>query len=343
MFSSEKDSPLVTILVPFYNDEKYAERCVKSILAQDYKKLEVILVDDGSVDETYDILRKFEDSDERVKVIRQKNRGVSAARNTALNVASGEFVCLVDQDDEIDTDYVSYYVGIIGKSDIALTPQPYKFNEENRDNKNIIEDDEVYDCSGESAAEKMLYYNFVIAPWNKMISRNLIEKNKIRFHEELFGGEGFVFSVECFLAARRVTVGSRKVYNYRVDNLNSGMTRFSTRIVESSLIAQSYLRDLASGKSPELMKACRYANWHTNVDCFNMMRGCKVVKKYPEMYKQLKTVCRRDALVGLGAPIKLKEKLKGIMYFVSPVIAAGVINKMRLRKFTVDKVPPPQN
>lgn len=337
MSSSKEYNPLVTVLVPFYNDEKYANKCINSILAQKHKNIEVILVDDDSTDNTYKILKEFERKDKRIKVIHRENGGVSAARNTALDVATGDFVCLVDQDDEIDPDFVSYYLGIIGDSEIALTPQPYKFNDDNRTEKKDVREDVVYVCSGEEAAEKMLYYKFVIAPWNKLISRELIEKNKIRFHEELFGGEGFMFSVECFLAAKKVTVGARKVYNYRVDNSNSGMTKFSTRIVESSMLAQRQLRKLISEKASNILKACRYANWHTATDCYNMMIGCRVTKKFPEMYRKLKKICRRDAPAGFTAPIKMKEKMKNFGYFISPGLSARVINRLRLRKFTVEE------
>ena len=327
---------LVSVIVPFYNDEKYAKKCVDSILKQDYEKIEIILVDDGSTDNTSKILREMSLNDKRIKVISRENGGVSVARNTALNVATGDFVCLVDQDDEIDPDFVSYYLGIMNDSEIALTPRPYKFNDENRDKKDIDKSDKVYFCSGEEAAEQMMYYNFVIAPWNKLISRKLIEDNRIRFKEDLFGGEGFMFSVECFLAASKVSVGSRKVYDYRVDNADSGMTKFSTRIVESSMGAQQKLRKLVAKKAPDILKACKYANWHTATDCFNMMIGCKVTKKYPEMYKEVKRISKKDAPSAFFAPIPFKERMKGFMYFVAPVLTAKIINGLRLRKFTVD-------
>ena len=336
MSSSPEEQPLVSIVVPFYNDEKYARKCVGSILKQNHKEIEVILVDDGSTDDTLRILKEMEVRDKRIKVIQRKNGGVSAARNTGLEAATGDFICLVDQDDEIDSDFVSYYLNIIGDADVALTPQPYKFNDENRDKKDLDKTDQVYACSGENAAKQMMYYNFVIAPWNKLVSRDLLEKNKIRFDEDLFGGEGFMFSVECFLAANKVSVGSRRVYNYRVDNADSGMTRFSTRIIESSMDAQKRLKKLVLEKSPNLLRACRYANWHTATDCFNMMVGCKVTKKFPKMYKEVKGVSRRDASSAFFAPIPLKEKIKGFMYFVAPVLAARIVNKLRLRKFTTD-------
>lgn len=330
------DRPLISFIVPFYNGEKYAESCVRSIMEQDYKNIEIVLVDDGSTDSTFNVLSKLHAEDDRIRVYKIKNSGVSAARNVALDKVKGDYVCLVDQDDEIEPNYTSYYYDIISKNmaDIALTPQPCKFTDERRRvNKNS--NDGNYCCSGVSAAEKMLLYKFVIAPWNKMISRDLIEKNKIRFRDELFGGEGFVFSVQCFLAAGKVAVGSEMVYNYRVDNPNSGMTKFSNRIIESSITAQQLLLGMVKKRAPEIENACKYSNWHTYVDCLNMIVGCSARKKISDTeYKNIKKVCKKEALWASRVDIPKKEKLKALLYAVSPVLAAKIINRLRIRKFT---------
>ena len=91
-------SPLLSVIVPVYNVEEYLGRCVDSILAQTYKHLEVILVDDGAKDKTPEICDKYKD-DPRVTVIHQKNRGLSGARNTGLKELFGKYVLLVDSDD----------------------------------------------------------------------------------------------------------------------------------------------------------------------------------------------------------------------------------------------------
>ena len=102
----------VSFIVPFYNGEKYANECVHSILDQDYSNIEVILVDDESTDGTLSVLKKLASEDKRVRVVQRKNGGVSAARNTALDLATGDYICLVDQDDKIDPDY-NQIVGLL--------------------------------------------------------------------------------------------------------------------------------------------------------------------------------------------------------------------------------------
>lgn len=97
---------LVSIIVPVYNTEKYLHRCIDSILGQSYRNLEVILVDDGSYDNSKIICAKYAVIDKRIKVICQENAGVSIARNTGLDVAEGKYICFVDSDDYIDSELI---------------------------------------------------------------------------------------------------------------------------------------------------------------------------------------------------------------------------------------------
>ncbi len=330
----KNENPLVTFIVPAYNCGKYIKQCIDSILGQSYKNLELIIVDDGSTDNTADVMRKYTDND-RVLCLYQENKGVSVARNKALDLAKGDYVGFVDADDYIDTDYLSYFMELIKEhmADIALTPQLYKFNA----NKNLIKKDEKLDArviSGEMAACDMLYYNFVISPCNKLISMELIEKYGIRFDENLRFGEGFNFSLDCFQRAKTVVVGNRKIYNYRVDNPQSVMTKFSIEMVDGSFAAQERIKKHLVEPNKDILRACKYANWHTCCDLLMAMIGCKVTKKFVKRYKKVKGIARRDALCAFGAPVPLKDKVKGILFFISPVITSRIINRTRIRKFT---------
>ena len=88
--------PLISVIVPVYNIEKYVRNCIESILAQSYKNLEVILVDDGSTDNSGKICDEYTDRDSRIRVIHKKNAGLSEARNSGIDVASGRYFAFVD-------------------------------------------------------------------------------------------------------------------------------------------------------------------------------------------------------------------------------------------------------
>ena len=107
--------PLVSVIVPIYNVEKYLRRCVDSILSQSYQNLEVWLVDDGSPDGCPAICDEYARKDNRVKIIHKKNGGLSDARNVAIDVASGEYICFVDSDDYVASTYVETLYALIDK------------------------------------------------------------------------------------------------------------------------------------------------------------------------------------------------------------------------------------
>jgi len=111
---------LVSIIIPCYNVGSYIEQCIDSILSQSYKSLEIIVIDDGSTDNTGEILKHYNDS--RLKIIHQKNAGLSAARNTGLKVAKGKYIAFVDGDDFIEPGYIEKLVKTLeqNKSDISI-------------------------------------------------------------------------------------------------------------------------------------------------------------------------------------------------------------------------------
>ena len=115
-----KNNELISVIVPVYNGQKYIDICVKSVLNQSYKNIELILVDDGSTDDSYKVLEKWKEEDSRVKVIKKENAGVSSARNAGIEAASGAFVTFIDVDDFIENDFLDYYYNMIKKLDAFI-------------------------------------------------------------------------------------------------------------------------------------------------------------------------------------------------------------------------------
>jgi glycosyltransferase involved in cell wall biosynthesis len=315
-----------------YNGEKYIKECIDSIINQDYENLEIILVDDGSPDNCGKIADDYALKDSRIKVIHQKNAGVSVARNNALDMSTGEYVCILDQDDVISKDYVSYFYNLCKNynAEIALTPTVDKFFDKIKED---TRKDSVKVLIGEEVAIEMLYHKIVIAPWNKMISRKLIVNNNVKFNTNFFNGEGFAFSVQSYQYAEKIAVGQRKVYHYRVGDPQSGASVFKEKYVNSAINAQQYIKETFVKETPELLKAWKFSNWHTHCDCLNIMVGCGATKSNRELYNKLKVVCKGQALCALKAPISLQQKSRGILFKICPYMAAKIINHFRIRKF----------
>ena len=219
---------LVTIIVGIYNGERYLAKCIDSIINQTYENIEIILVDDGSTDNSSQICDEYAKADSRIRVIHKKNGGVSSARNSGISIAKGNYFCFVDQDDFLALDYVEYLYNLIinYKADISVVPQVIHFSDENQIyiEKHSSSDIEIW--SGEKAACEMMYSKMEIGPWSKMISKKVIADNNMVFNEKYFGGEGYLFSVQAFAYSKKVVVGFKGIYNYRVDNYESEMSKF---------------------------------------------------------------------------------------------------------------------
>lgn len=114
--------PLVSIIIPVYNVEAYLEKCLQSVVTQTYTNIEILLVNDGSTDRSPAVCRAFAARDTRIRVLNRENGGLSSARNAGLEVANGEYVCFIDSDDWVETDYVATLWEVLEKygADIAV-------------------------------------------------------------------------------------------------------------------------------------------------------------------------------------------------------------------------------
>lgn len=108
-------TPLVSIIIPMYNVENCIATCVQSVIKQSYTNFELLLIDDGCIDRTCDICREFIENDKRIYLIRKQNGGVSSARNLGLKKANGNYVCFIDSDDYVSSDYVKKLVQDVEK------------------------------------------------------------------------------------------------------------------------------------------------------------------------------------------------------------------------------------
>ena len=335
------NGPLISIIIPVYNEENYLKDTINAVINQEYKNLEIIIVDDGSKDNSRKIIDYYANIDNRIKPIYKENSGVSNSRNIALDSAMGKYVSFMDADDYISKDYVSYLYKILKENDaeISLVPTPQKFTGQSNINFNIKSennDDKIELWTGKKAAEEMLYYRVKESSWCKLISMDLINKYKIRYNPELKCGEGFNFCTTCLQRAKKVAVGHKVIYFYRVDNPHSAMTKFNIDMIRNGIKAIKLIDNNLIERDDNLVKACHYAFWHTHCDFFNTMVGCNVKNKYPNEYKEIKKICKKYAKYSLSSPICTKEKIKGCLYMISPCITAKIINSFRLRKFTME-------
>jgi glycosyltransferase involved in cell wall biosynthesis len=133
--------PLITIIIPLYNTEKYIYDCVLSVIEQEYKNIEIIVINDGSTDNSVNKIKHFLVEDKRLKIIEIENAGVSNARNVGVNNANGTYIVFIDADDYITKDYISYMYNLasLSSSELIISLEYYKDINDTQVNKEIIE------------------------------------------------------------------------------------------------------------------------------------------------------------------------------------------------------------
>ncbi len=162
----EKD--LISVIIPVYNVEDYIERCLKSVINQTYKHLEIIVVDDESPDNSLNIAKKIAENDKRIKFFHKKNGGLSDARNYGLARAKGKYICFVDSDDYIENEFVEKLYEAIRKNQCDISICNIKRVYDNHTSIDFIDDIKAKLCIRPAA-------------WNKMYKKELFENNNITF------------------------------------------------------------------------------------------------------------------------------------------------------------------
>lgn len=203
---------LVSIVIPIYNVEDFLESCLNSVKNQSYKDIEVLLVDDGSKDNSKKICDKFIEIDDRFKYVYQKNSGVSSARNNGMRNARGEYITFVDGDDYLDEEHIEKMVNGLSQSELAISGR-----------KNVTEsgievefkNDRNITFARKELINQILKTGIVYSfPWNKIYKLKILHDNGIQFDESLDYGEDLVFNIQYALLTRKSTLITGSTYNY---------------------------------------------------------------------------------------------------------------------------------
>lgn len=198
--------PLISVIIPIYKVEGFLRKCVGSVLAQTYPKLEIILVDDGSVDNCGKICDEYAAKDNRIRAIHQANQGLSAARNAGLRIAQGEYIAFVDSDDYIEPDMYEYLYDLISQDKVPMAMC------------NICED-EGYHAKKQIDLPYMLIpatdifeYSGWVYAWNKLYRKDFI--SSLRFNTTTSYGEDGLFNYELIKTNAPIALGNQAKYHY---------------------------------------------------------------------------------------------------------------------------------
>lgn len=194
----------ISVIVPVYNTEKYLPACLDSLLAQTFKNIEIICIDDGSTDNSYEILVQYAKKDTRIKVFQQSNQGVAAARNKALELAQGEWLAFCDSDDTVPPRAYEYLYNATKDVDVVIGDY-CKINDFGEKLKHKKKGKENSDLVAAMFTMTVL--------WTKLIKRSFVLNNKIKL-QEVSVGEDMIFLADIIAKNPKYKIISKTVYYY---------------------------------------------------------------------------------------------------------------------------------
>ncbi len=249
--SRSECNDLISIIVPVFNVEEYLERCVKCLQMQSYNNLEIILIDDGSTDSSGDICDKLAQEDARIRVIHQPNGGLSCARNTGLNLFTGEYVCFIDSDDYIHTDFIKYLYCLCKTNSCKISICTSIMTDKN-DYEGVLQWDlpvDLYDNN-----EILHYYysdrhSMIAVAWNKLLHKSVIRG--IRFEPGIIH-EDEATTFKYLYNAGPVVFSTNQIYYYfsRPDSITG--SKFSEKNLDIFVGYKNRLDFYKDNKEKEL-------------------------------------------------------------------------------------------
>ena len=312
-------NPKVTVAISMYKVENYVRQCIESIIAQTYRNLEIILVDDGSPDNSGKIADEYAKNDSRVIVVHQKNAGLGAGRNAAINIATGDYISFVDADDYLAPDFVEYMLNLITSqnADIAISRVCFTTSDLKQETNDY---QETY-TSEKAIAEFFLPY-MKLGAWNKIYSMAFLNKNQLRFVPELTTGEGLQFITHAASYANKVAVGHHKAYIYRLNNPGSATSAANVeRQGKGSLDTMAYIKEHLPLTSKKTQDAYEWQLWNCYRYCLRQIIESNTKESYLDLYHK----CIRELRKGsfkIFSIMGLRHKCEAIVVFISPVFFA---------------------
>lgn len=293
----------ISIVVPVYNGEKYISKCLDSLINQSYKNIEIIIINDGSNDNTEKICNKYKEIDSRIKVISIENGGVSKARNIGIENATGQFLMFCDSDDYVAKDWCKLLLENYKENNLILC-----------DYYNVI-DNEVKEFDYErpkvdSVISKANFFKLKLyginVPWNKIYSLEIIKNNNIRFDEEISLGEDLRFNIKYLDAiSGNINFIKERLYFYtlsREDCLTNRIYKdYDIQCLEQYKFVKSYM-DILGTRDCEVWNIFYNNIFVELVNSFNMnllLKDISFMKRIKKNSRIMKTseykICAQNA------------------------------------------------
>lgn len=255
---TEIEEDKVSVIVPVYNVEEYIRECIKSIQVQTYSNLEIIVVNDGTKDKSIENIKDLIEKDSRIRVISQPNQGLSAARNTGIENATGKYVAMIDSDDKIKPDFIKHLFDVADSQNADIVRGSFRDFEGNIP-RGWIADFTTNSNSGLNVLNKFLDNNTSFAVWSSLYSTHFLNTHNLRFTPGILLEDGD-FTTRAYLQANRVVTTDYTDYQYRIRPGSILTSNNAARMSESEeIVIKEFLKQLSITKSSRIRNVLQKA------------------------------------------------------------------------------------
>lgn len=340
----------ISIIIPVYNAERYLNKCLESVINQTYKKLEIIVVNDGSVDNSEKICNEYALKDKRIIVIHKSNEGVSEARNTGINIATGAYFYLLDSDDFISSETIDIFIKrakrtkadiltgkLISVDENGVVDSTFTFDKDRIEKKNLMD-----------SKEKFIYFfgkSFGACAGNKLYRTEYVKSLDIKFEKNIYYGEDFLFNLKLYVNYPNIELINDDTYYYYKNSSsisNSYKKGLADRYID--LVTSFYNYTEKMNKVKENQDLISYNSFtaidNTCLNCFGFSKyTLSGIKSEIKKFKKSKIIGEGIKNLALGRYLKevprkdwrYFSRIFSILYTLNLIDLAALIQILRFR------------
>lgn len=312
---------LISIIIPIYNGEKHIEKIMNALFQQTFQQIEIILVDDGSKDDSYNLCKMFEREDSRVHTYSKQNGGASSARNYGLEKANGNYIAFLDVDDYIYPDYFEKLYCSLVKCDADMSCCNYYKMWETEKLPDFPKDGVDYVFNREDALLDLLYRKHITgSPCLKLYKKSTLNNKK--FPIDLIYGEDFIFTFQVLASCRKVVYNSQVMYIY-YQHASSATHQMQYSQYEKSWNKHILeILEYVEKNDVELIEAAHAKCFILSIDYLCRIWKCKECSGFK--LKLLEFIEDKDSLVFRDKNCKNINRVLAAISCISPILMIGL-------------------
>lgn len=324
----------VSLIVAVYKSATFLPKLMDSIMNQTHSNIEIILVDDGSPDESGKLCDQYASKDKRVIVIHKENGGVCEARNAGMSIMTGEYFSVIDGDDWLSTDYVEYLLNlaITHNADMALADTCFT----TRDLKQV-EYDNIEIWTPEQLMLLVIMPSMPIGPWSKLYKTDFMKRHQLSFDCPMSGETPYLLT-RIAGKIKFVVKGHKRIYYYRQNNSNSALTSNAVIYALNALYNIKRTKKVNTLKSPRVIHAIDWHIWKNYNFLLRLIIATNSKKKYWKEYLTCLFMIRwLLPKAVLGTEFSRQEKIQFVKRAINPVKYAKALTAQQMEALKNDK------